>query len=159
MREGAAASPALPAEGGSAAAARTAAAVAARSAAADSVAAARQPLLAFVPVMAGAADMSTPLNKHQGNAVSGFLLALPTHLHEPSEQLSYLVAQTSVVKRSHIAIALGIAARWALSLLPRQLLPTVVPLVASAASCCGVSSLRGPATAHALGTPADCLYL
>lgn len=103
--------------------------------------------------------MSTPLHQHQGNAVSGFLLALPTHLCEPSSQLSYLVAQTSIVKRSHIAIALGLLARWALSLLPRQLLPRVVPLVASAASCCGVSSLRGPATAHAMGTPADCLYL
>ena len=116
------------------------------------------PLLAFVPVMAGAPNLGTTLRRHCGNAVSGFLLALPVHLASPTARLRRICLQTRVAKRSHVAIAMGALARLALRLLPPPLLPSIVPLIADAASCCGVSSLRGPAHAACNGSNVDTLY-
>lgn len=118
----------------------------------------RRPLLAFVPVMAGVPDMSTSLRHHCGNAVSGFLLALPVHLASPTARLRRIVKQTRLAKRSYVAISMGAIARLGLQLLPPPLLPWIVPLLADAATCCGVSSLRGPIHAACKGSNVDALY-
>ena len=107
-----------------------------------------RPLLAFVPVMSGAPDLVCSLDEHTGNRVSGFLLTLPTHERDPARRLERIVAQTSVAKRSHIATILGWGVRTALWMVPREILPRLVPLAAACVSCCGISSLRGPPAAH-----------
>lgn len=117
-----------------------------------------RPLLAFLPVMAGVPDMDTTLSCHCGNAVSGFLMALPVHLASPTARLRRICLQTRLAKRSHVAITMGAIARLVLRLLPRPLLPSIVPLLADAASCCGVSSLRGPAHAACKGSNVEVLY-
>ena len=117
------------------------------------------PLLAFVPVMAGKPpDMATALREHEGNAVSGFFVALPVHLDSPAARLRRIQTQTYLAKRSHVAIALGRLVRLGLGLLPRQLMPALVPLLAEMRGCCGVSSLRGPAHASCGGASVEALY-
>ena len=58
--------------------------------------------------MSGAPDLDCALHEHTGNRVSGFLLTLPTHEHDPARRLERIVGQTSVAKRSHIATILGV---------------------------------------------------
>jgi hypothetical protein len=97
--------------------------------------------------MAGRARLDAPLETHEGNTVSGFLLALPVDAPTPSERLRRIVVQTRTAKASQIATLIGALARCGLRQLPRVLLPHVVPRVASGARFCGISSLRGPAHA------------
>jgi len=103
-----------------------------------------RPLLAFVPVMGGLPNLTLPLERHVGNAVSGYLLALPVDEPDPLRQLERIRRQTSAAKRAHVAIVAGFLARAALQLLPRLAFPWCVRLCADFVSACGVSSLRGP---------------
>ena len=70
----------------------------------------RRPLLAFVPVMAGLPNLAMPLEQHVGNAVSGYLLALPVNEPDPLKQLERIRRQTSAAKRARVAIFAGLLA-------------------------------------------------
>ena len=116
------------------------------------------PLLTFMPAMAGSPDVTAPLERHTGNTVSGYMLSLPADDPSPLGRLRNVRRQSGAAKAARIATVAGWLARVALRLAPRQLLPQLVPLSAHVASCCGVSSFRGPPTSAIDGATLDAFY-
>ncbi len=106
------------------------------------------PLLMFMPVMGGYPNMEALISDHEGNAISGFLVALPVHLPTPKQRLKYLQEQTKPLKKFHVAAFIGKFARFAMNFLPRILLPHVIRQQMKMANFLGVSSFRGPYTAQ-----------
>ena len=106
------------------------------------------PLLMFMPVMAGYPNMEALISDHEGNAISGFLVALPVHLPTPKQRLKYLQEQTKPLKKFHVAAFIGKFARFAMHFLPQFLLPHAIRQQMKMTNFLGVSSFRGPYTAQ-----------
>ena len=106
------------------------------------------PLLMFMPVMAGYPNMEALISDHEGNAISGFLVALPVHLPTPKQRLKYLQEQTKPLKKFYVAAFIGKFARFAMHFLPQFLLPHAIRQQMKMANFLGVSSFRGPYTAQ-----------
>lgn len=118
-------------------------------------AAATAPLLAFLPVMSSSPNLGAALTDHDGNTVSGVLVALPTDQPDAARRLACIVRQTRAIKRGQVAALIGWLARLSLRILPHASLPFLVPTLADHAACAGISSLRGPDAVHVGGAPAD----
>jgi len=108
----------------------------------------KSPVLAFMPVR-GALHQDS-----EGNAVSGFFLALPTHESCPLQRLRAVVKQLRPKKQWGLAEFHSLLRHLCLPLIPSLLLEPIIKRCGSLVPCVGVSAFRIPgqeleiATAH-----------